>query len=224
MNILTFPIIILIYKLKSFNIFLRGDLLKAVINFTGNINQKSIIEFLASLGKIVRREDVDHVDIFIDSTGGNTDLSVYCYNQIKAYSIFLEDEKISIYNTANCNSAAFTMFLGVDKENRKSVNNAYFMFHQNKMSYEGTKTVSEINALQQQAKIMNENLIKIISENTEIEDVQNSFFEEYFFNAETALEQGVINEIVDVLPSGHGVFIYIHGYQNGDATFVSSGY
>lgn len=190
---------------------------RGVVNFSGSIHQNSMWELINSI-YLMDKKGIEEVDLFINSKGGNTQASIEAYQQIRALCSRLH---ITSYNIAACQSAAFTLFLGA--VNRKSTETSSFMFHQAKTSFSTGFTSDELKAESEGTKLLNINTLKIISANTKIEDLENKFYDTYYFDQGDAKEQGVINEIVGKLPTGHEIFVAIQGLEKNEVKFKQKG-
>ncbi len=190
---------------------------KAVVKFTGSIHEHSVWKLITNLDILVHM-GVEQIDLIISSTGGNTRAALNVFNQLQALQRMVN---ITAYNSSICHSAAFTLFLGVD--DRKSAKNTSFMFHQLITTFNNAVTESEIFAEAESARLTNQKYIEIITERTDIKDVEQHYKQTYFFDENEAIKNKVINEIVEHLPVDHEYSITIHGFENGNINYHQIG-
>jgi ATP-dependent protease ClpP protease subunit len=188
-----------------------------VIKFSGTIHQHSVWQLVTFL-KLMALQDITDIDIFISSTGGNTAASLNAYNELRAFDKILN---LTTYCSGTCQSATFTMFLGVD--NRKATSNCTFMFHQGKVTFNNKVTESEIEGELESIRFSNKQIVNIILDRTNINEVEEKFYKTYFFNEDDSLSMNVINEVVPELPEGHDCFVTIHGFDDGNVNYQQQG-
>jgi len=202
--------------LKEFNlanreIYIQGDiseessaqLLRDIRNLKGT--DKAIVDYNNTVLRYIYDAERNGIElpefplpqahVFLTSGGGFVynglamfdslvDLSNYCPTDITASGI--------------CGSAAFLIFLGIPYENRKCTMNTEFLVHQVSCGYVGTTAAIEEGAAD--LKRLNQKMFDIISKNTKItkEKLKKVYDgkKDWYFDAKTAKELGVVSEIV----------------------------
>jgi ATP-dependent Clp protease protease subunit len=161
------------------------------IVLSGDIDKKVAERIIADL-LIMENDNPDEpITIFIDSEGGDADAGFAIYDMIR----FVKPA-VKAVCTGIAASAATTVLLAADKNNRYALPSARVLIHQPSMALRGRATELEINAsemLRFRAKC-NELIAKETGQ--PVERVEKDTLRDYWMSAQEAKEYGIIAKIV----------------------------
>ena len=168
------------------------------IFISGEINQE-LAEKVSTQLLILQEMGDEPIKVFINSQGGHVEAGDTIHDMIK----FVKP-KVIVIGTGWVASAAITIYLAADKENRYSLPNTRYLIHQPMGECRGQSTDLTIEA--EQIIKVRKRINNIISEATgqAIERVEQDTDRNYWLNASEAIEYGIVNKIIssyDELPT-----------------------
>ncbi len=165
--------------LKSRNIIIAGE-----------INQ-ALAEKVATQLLILEQMGDEPIKIFINSQGGHVEAGDTIHDMIK----FIKP-KVIVIGTGWVASAAITIYLAADKENRYSLPNTRYMIHQPLGGFRGQATDIGIEA--EEILRVRKRINTIISNATgqSLEKVNKDTDRNYWLSAEDAVNYGIVNKII----------------------------
>lgn len=178
-------------KTSSPSGFMDEKLFKSrAITIFGEINDKlarSVIEKLIALAA----ESSDPITIYISSPGGHVESGDVVYDMIKFIA-----PTVRVIGTGWVASAATTIYLAADKEQRFSLPNTRFLVHQPSGGSMGDATDIKIQA--EQIVKMRARINKLIADETgqPLERVAQDTDRDHWMTAEEAIEYGIVHKIV----------------------------
>jgi ATP-dependent Clp protease protease subunit len=160
------------------------------ITIFGEINDKlarSVTERLLALAA----ENDEPISIYISSPGGHVESGDVVYDIIK----FIKPV-VRVIGTGWVASAATTIYLAAEKENRFSLPNTRFLVHQPSGGSRGS--ASDIAIQAQEIVRMRARINKLIADETgqPLERVAQDTDRDYWMSAEEAIEYGIVSRIV----------------------------
>ena len=161
------------------------------ITIFGEINDKlarSVTERLLALAA----ENDEPISIYISSPGGHVESGDVVYDIIK----FIKPV-VRVIGTGWVASAATTIYLAAEKENRFSLPNTRFLVHQPSGGSRGS--ASDIAIQAQEIVKMRARINKLIADETgqPLERVAQDTDRDYWMSAEEAIEYGIVSRIVN---------------------------
>ena len=171
--------------------FIDEKLFKSrAITIFGEINDKLAQAVTAKLLALAADND-DPITIYISSPGGHVESGDVIYDMIK----FIEPE-VKVIGTGWVASAATTIYLAADKENRFSLPNTRFLVHQPLGGARGDATDIAIQA--EEIVKMRGRINQLIADETgqPLERVAKDTDRDYWMTVDEAIEYGIVNKIV----------------------------
>lgn len=171
--------------------FIDEKLFKSrAITIFGEIDDKiarSVTERLLALAA----ESDDPISIYISSPGGHVESGDVVYDMIK----FIKPS-VRVIGTGWVASAATTIYLAADKENRFALPNTRFLVHQPSGGSRGDATDIAIQA--QEIVKMRARINQLIAEETgqPLERVAQDTDRDYWMSAKEAIDYGIVGKIV----------------------------
>ena len=178
-------------KSKEASSIVMEKLLKSRnIIISGEINQ-ALAEKVATQLLILEQMGDEPIKIFINSQGGHVEAGDTIHDMIK----FIKP-KVIVIGTGWVASAAITIYLAADKENRYSLPNTRYMIHQPLGGFNGQATDIGIEA--EEILRMRKRINTIISEATgqSLEKVERDTDRNYWLSANDAINYGIVNKII----------------------------
>ena len=171
-------------------LLLEKQLKSRSIIISGEINQALAEKVIAQL-LILQELGDEPIKIFINSQGGHVESGDTIHDMIK----FIKP-KVIIIGTGWVASAAITIYLAADKENRYSLPNTRYMIHQPLGGFQGPAT--DIGIAAEEILRVRKRINKIISEATgqPLEKVNRDTERDFWMNAEEALSYGIVSKII----------------------------
>ena len=175
---------------ESPNIFVEKLLKSRTIFISGEINQ-AMAEKVSSQLLILQDISDEPITIFINSQGGHVESGDTIHDMIK----FVKP-KVRVVGTGWVASAAITVFLAANKEDRFSLPNTRYMIHQPLGGFRGQATDVGIEA--EEILRVRKRINSIISNATgqPIEKVNKDTDRNYWLSAEDAISYGIVNKII----------------------------
>ncbi len=171
--------------------FMDEKLFKSrAITIFGEINDRVarvVTERLLALAS----ESEEPIHIYISSPGGHVESGDVVYDMIK----FIKPE-VKVIGTGWVASAATTIFLAADKQNRFALPNTRFLIHQ---PMGGSMGVASDIAIQAKEIIkMRARINKLIAEETgqPLERVEKDTDRDYWMSVDEAIEYGIVGKVV----------------------------
>ncbi|MFN3162756.1 MAG: ATP-dependent Clp protease proteolytic subunit [Pseudohongiellaceae bacterium] len=171
--------------------FMDEKLFKSrAITIFGEINDRiarAVTERLLALAS----ESDDPICLYISSPGGHVESGDVVYDMMK----FIKPE-VKVIGTGWVASAATTIFLAADKNNRFALPNTRFLIHQ---PSGGSLGVASDIAIQAKEIIkMRARINKLIAEETgqPLERVEKDTDRDYWMSVEEAIEYGIVSKVV----------------------------
>ncbi len=160
------------------------------ITIFGEINDKlarSVTERLLALAA----ENDDPITIYISSPGGHVESGDVVYDIIK----FIKPV-VRVIGTGWVASAATTIYLAADKDNRFALPNTRFLVHQPSGGSRGSATDIAIQA--QEIVKMRGRINQLIADETgqPLERVAQDTDRDYWMSADEAIEYGIVSRVV----------------------------
>jgi len=171
--------------------FIDEKLFKSrAITIFGEINDNLAQAVTAKLLALAADND-DPITIYISSPGGHVESGDVIYDMIK----FIEPE-VKVIGTGWVASAATTIYLAADKENRFSLPNTRFLVHQPLGGARGDATDIAIQA--EEIVKMRGRINQLVADETgqPLERVAKDTDRDYWMTVDEAIEYGIVNKIV----------------------------
>ena len=171
--------------------FIDEKLFKSrTITIFGEINDKLAQAVTAKLLALAA-DNNDSITIYISSPGGHVESGDVIYDMIK----FIEPE-VKVIGTGWVASAATTIYLAADKENRFSLPNTRFLVHQPLGGARGDATDIAIQA--EEIVKMRGRINQLVADETgqPLERVAKDTDRDYWMTVDEAIEYGIVNKIV----------------------------
>ena len=171
-------------------LLLEKQLKSRSIIISGEINQALAEKVTAQL-LILQELGDEPIKIFINSQGGHVESGDTIHDMIK----FIKPKVIMI-GTGWVASAAITIYLAAEKENRYSLPNTRYMIHQPLGGFQGPAT--DIGIAAEEILRVRKRINNIISEATgqPIEKVNKDTERDFWMNSEEALSYGIVSKII----------------------------
>ena len=160
------------------------------IILSGEINKKTA-ENVSKQLLLLEAESNEDIKLFIDSPGGDPDAGYAIFDMIR----FIEPKVTTICMGLTA-SAAITVLLAADKEDRCAFPNAHLLIHQPLGAVRGVASDIAIHA--EEIEKLRRKTAELIAQETgqPIEKVVEDTDRDYWMNAEQALEYGLVSKIV----------------------------
>jgi len=160
------------------------------ISIFGQITEKlarAVIEQLLALAN----ESDDPITIYISSPGGHVESGDVIYDMIKYIK-----PMVRVVGTGWVASAATTIYLAAQKENRYSLPNTRFLVHQPSGGSQGDATDISIQA--EQIVKTKQRLNRLIADETgqPLERVEKDTDRDYWMTVEEATEYGIVGKVI----------------------------
>lgn len=171
--------------------FLSEKLFKSrSISIFGEINEHLARAVTAQLLALAAEND-DPITIYVSSPGGHVESGDVIYDMIK----FIKPE-VKMIGTGWVASAATTIYLAAEKENRFTLPNTRFLIHQPLGGSRGDAT--DISIAAEQIVKTKARINKLISDETgtELAQVEKDTDRDYWMTVEEAIEYGIVNKVV----------------------------
>ncbi|WP_461615491.1 ATP-dependent Clp protease proteolytic subunit [Clostridium sp. Marseille-QA1073] len=160
------------------------------IVISGEINQ-ALAEKVTTQLLILQEMGDEPIKLFINSQGGHVEAGDTIHDMIK----FIKPPVIVI-GTGWVSSAAITIYLAAEKENRYSLPNTRYLIHQPLGGFNGQATDIGIEA--EEILRVRKRINNIISEATgqSLEKVEKDTDRNYWLNAYEAIDYGIVNKVI----------------------------
>ncbi|MBS02746.1 MAG: ATP-dependent Clp protease proteolytic subunit [Gammaproteobacteria bacterium] len=171
--------------------FLDEKLFKSrSISIFGEINERvarTVTEKLLALAA----DGDDPITLYISSPGGHVESGDVIYDMIK----FIVP-KVRVVGTGWVASAATTIYLAADKEDRYSLPNTRYLIHQPLGGSRGDATDIRIQA--EQIVLTKARINKLISDETgtSLEQVEQDTDRDHWMSVEEAMQYGIVNKVI----------------------------
>ena len=171
--------------------FLDEKLFKSrSISIFGEINERvarTVTEKLLALAA----DGDDPITLYISSPGGHVESGDVIYDMIK----FIVP-KVRVVGTGWVASAATTIYLAADKEDRYSLPNTRYLIHQPLGGSRGDATDIRIQA--EQIVLPKARINKLISDETgtSLEQVEQDTDRDHWMSVEEAMQYGIVNKVI----------------------------
>ena len=171
--------------------FLDEKLFKSrSISIFGEINERvarTVTEKLLALAA----DGDDPITLYISSPGGHVESGDVIYDMIK----FIVP-KVRVVGTGWVASAATTIYLAADKEERYSLPNTRYLIHQPLGGSRGDATDIRIQA--EQIVLTKARINKLISDETgtSLEQVEQDTDRDHWMSVEEAMQYGIVNKVI----------------------------
>jgi len=175
---------------KTSNMMLEKLFNSRSIVISGEINQ-ALAEKITTQLLILQEMGDEPIKIFINSQGGHVEAGDTIHDMIK----FVKP-RVIVIGTGWVASAAITIYLGADKQDRYSLPNTRYLIHQPVGGFSGQATDIGIEA--EEILRLRKRINKIISEATgqSIEKVEKDTDRNYWLSAQEAIDYGIVNKII----------------------------
>jgi len=182
---------------KTSNMMLEKLFNSRSIVISGEINQ-ALAEKITTQLLILQEMGDEPIKLFINSQGGHVEAGDTIHDMIK----FVKP-RVIVIGTGWVASAAITIYLGADKQDRYSLPNTRYLIHQPVGGFSGQATDIGIEA--EEILRLRKRVNTIISEATgqSIEKVEKDTDRNYWLSANEAIDYGIVNKVIssyDELP------------------------
>jgi ATP-dependent Clp protease protease subunit len=170
---------------------LQEKLLKTrSIIISGEINQQLAEKVIAQLLLLQEMGD-EPIKLYINSQGGHVEAGDTIHDMIR----FVKP-RVMVIGTGWVASAAITIYLGADKEDRYSLPNTRYMIHQPLGGVQGQAADIRIEA--EEIVKVRSRINKLISEGTgqPLEKVEKDTQRNFWMSAEEAQNYGIVNKVI----------------------------
>ncbi|MCY6958497.1 ATP-dependent Clp protease proteolytic subunit [Clostridium brassicae] len=160
------------------------------IIISGEINQE-LAEKVTTQLLILQEMGDEPIKLFINSQGGHVEAGDTIHDMIK----FIKP-RVIVIGTGWVASAAITIYLGAEKQDRYSLPNTRYMIHQPLGGFNGQATDIGIEA--EEIMRVRKRINNIISEATgqPLEKVEKDTDRNYWLNACEAVDYGIVNKVI----------------------------
>ncbi|WP_251861757.1 ATP-dependent Clp protease proteolytic subunit [Clostridium sp. Marseille-Q2269] len=160
------------------------------IIISGEINQE-LAEKITTQLLILQEMGDEPIKLFINSQGGHVEAGDTIHDMIK----FIKP-RVIVIGTGWVASAAITIYLAADKQDRYSLPNTRYMIHQPLGGFNGQATDIGIEA--EEILRVRKRINSIISEATgqSFEKVEKDTDRNYWLNAQEAVDYGIVNKVI----------------------------
>ena len=175
---------------KTSNMMLEKLFNSRSIVISGEINQ-ALAEKITTQLLILQEMGDEPIKLFINSQGGHVEAGDTIHDMIK----FIKP-RVIVIGTGWVASAAITIYLGAEKEDRYSLPNTRYLIHQPVGGFSGQATDIGIEA--EEILRLRKRINKIISDATgqSIEKVEKDTDRNYWLSANEAIEYGIVNKVI----------------------------
>ena len=175
---------------KTSNMMLEKLFNSRSIVISGEINQ-ALAEKVTMQLLILQEMGDEPIKLFVNSQGGHVEAGDTIHDMIK----FIKP-RVIVIGTGWVASAAITIYLGADKEDRYSLPNTRYLIHQPVGGFSGQATDIGIEA--EEILRLRKRINNIISEATgqSIEKVEKDTDRNYWLSANEAIEYGIVNKVI----------------------------
>ena len=175
---------------KTSNMMLEKLFNSRSIVISGEINQ-ALAEKITTQLLILQEMGDEPIKLFINSQGGHVEAGDTIHDMIK----FVKP-RVIVIGTGWVASAAITIYLGAEKEDRYSLPNTRYLIHQPVGGFSGQATDIGIEA--EEILRLRKRINKIISDATgqSIEKVEKDTDRNYWLSANEAIEYGIVNKVI----------------------------
>ena len=175
---------------KTSNMMLEKLFNSRSIIISGEINQ-ALAEKITTQLLILQEMGDEPIKLFINSQGGHVEAGDTIHDMIK----FIKP-RVIVIGTGWVASAAITIYLGADKQDRYSLPNTRYLIHQPVGGFSGQATDIGIEA--EEILRLRKRINKIISDATgqSIEKVEKDTDRNYWLSANEAIEYGIVNKVI----------------------------
>ena len=175
---------------KTSNMMLEKLFNSRSIVISGEINQ-ALAEKITTQLLILQEMGDEPIKLFINSQGGHVEAGDTIHDMIK----FIKP-RVIVIGTGWVASAAITIYLGADKQDRYSLPNTRYLIHQPVGGFSGQATDIGIEA--EEILRLRKRINKIISDATgqSIEKVEKDTDRNYWLSANEAIEYGIVNKVI----------------------------
>jgi len=175
---------------KTSNMMLEKLFNSRSIVISGEINQ-ALAEKITTQLLILQEMGDEPIKLFVNSQGGHVEAGDTIHDMIK----FIKP-RVIVIGTGWVASAAITIYLGAEKEDRYSLPNTRYLIHQPVGGFSGQATDIGIEA--EEILRLRKRINKIISDATgqSIEKVEKDTDRNYWLSANEAIEYGIVNKVI----------------------------
>ena len=175
---------------KTSNMMLEKLFNSRSIVISGEINQ-ALAEKITTQLLILQEMGDEPIKLFVNSQGGHVEAGDTIHDMIK----FIKP-RVIVIGTGWVASAAITIYLGAEKEDRYSLPNTMYLIHQPVGGFSGQATDIGIEA--EEILRLRKRINKIISDATgqSIEKVEKDTDRNYWLSANEAIEYGIVNKVI----------------------------
>lgn len=175
---------------ETSNLVLEKLLQSRSIIISGEINQ-ALAEKITTQLLILQEMGDQPIKLFINSQGGHVEAGDTIHDMIK----FIKPRVIAI-GTGWVASAAITIYLAAEKQDRYSLPNTRYMIHQPLGGLNGQATDIAIEA--KEILRVRKRINNIISEATgqPLEKIEKDTDRNYWLNAYEAIDYGIVNQVI----------------------------
>jgi len=175
---------------KTSNMMLEKLFNSRSIVISGEINQ-ALAEKITTQLLILQEMGDEPIKLFVNSQGGHVEAGDTIHDMIK----FIKP-RVIVIGTGWVASAAITIYLGADKQDRYSLPNTRYLIHQPVGGFSGQATDIGIEA--EEILRLRKRINKIISDATgqSIEKVEKDTDRNYWLSANEAIEYGIVNKVI----------------------------
>lgn len=163
------------------------------IHFKGMITRPSVYAFQRILMKLENDNNIDAIKIYLSSDGGDATASLFMYDLLK-----LSPKPIVVIVTEICASGATIVLCGAD--HAVAHESSMFMIHELIDMVQGHMRFSAMKGNQELNTMLMQKIIKIYNKKTLPNGkhiTEKELEKDYFFDSQTALKFGFIDEILD---------------------------
>lgn len=177
-------------KKENPSVVLEKLLKSRSIIISGEINQE-LAEKVTTQLLILQEMGDEPIKLFINSQGGHVEAGDTIHDMIK----FIKP-RVIVIGTGWVASAAITIYLGAEKQDRYSLPNTRYMIHQPLGGFNGQATDIGIEA--EEIMRVRKRINNIISEATgqPLEKVEKDTDRNYWLNACEAVDYGIVNKVI----------------------------
>ncbi|MBU5593426.1 ATP-dependent Clp protease proteolytic subunit [Clostridium sp. MSJ-4] len=175
---------------ETSSLVLEKQLQSRSIIISGEINQALAEKITAQL-LILQEMGDEPIKLFINSQGGHVEAGDTIHDMIK----FIKP-RVIVIGTGWVASAAITIYLAAEKQDRYSLPNTRYMIHQPLGGFNGQATDIGIEA--EEILRVRKRINSIISEATgqPLEKIEKDTDRNYWLNAYEAIDYGIVNKVI----------------------------
>lgn len=173
---------------------------KYLLSFNGNIYEKQANALRDRIAVVFEQKDYESLVVLFSSEGGSTVQGLSLYNFLKSLPL-----PIQFHAMGSINSMAVPVFCGAHK--RTCATLTRFSFHTYDWGFEGRQTYDRILEASQRLKDDIDLSRKIVGDNSRIPPdrlaaLYRPAAEPTILNAQEAKQFGLVEEIIEINPSG----------------------